>query len=670
MTSSNMARRALVMVALHVVVCGATTSQVEEDSLDESGARKVEDLMQKFNARNATHPCKFCPPESDFGEELAIMEEQLKHETKKLKVKAIRKYGPKVAAQKLNPHATIDLTNGQTFEHWGSSLCWWAVGVGEWSNTSQLDSLLDLIYSNFSAHDLTQGLSDGTGIPATLGLTQARYNIGGSPWQPLYSPKTSYRPGAAVQSYLNENGTWNWSADAGQRKVLAGALQRGLASAQAFSNSPPWWMTKSQSSTGALPISLGNHVLPIAWNNLADENVTQFGAYLAAVCNRFATDASMLFGRTLEFNSLSPLNEPGSVWWIYNNTQEGCHVSYDQQPKVLEAVLDHLQQFPATAKTAVAAAEGNKVIQTARSLHSYSASLRDKLGLVTTHQYSLSTSWAFVDIKQENDLLAKSAAKNDKDLWVSEFGTGSGPLQGGLRLAKRIINGLLYLNATTWTLWQVVSLHQDLGPNGWAQIVATYPPVPAKFQIRKQYYAYKQFTAFIRPGSRILGGCRLCALSRVDMLIVLLADGKTAIIVAVNLGATSKKLKLNLNGATVLSTVATFLTDATANCSSIASPGITRGSLNLNLSPESITTFVVKLDFAAPLQITQQFAMRESPEQPVAHTTQMGVACAAVLAVAASLILFVFRTKTALLGATAPTSQDIEQLLTAETFED
>ena len=53
------------------------------------------------------------------------------------------------------------------------------------------------------------------------------------------------RPGGDVPGFQPEPGEWDWDADAGQRAVLQGSMERGVNIAEAFSNSPPYWMTIS-----------------------------------------------------------------------------------------------------------------------------------------------------------------------------------------------------------------------------------------------------------------------------------------------------------------------------------------------------------------------------------------------------------------------------------------
>ena len=59
------------------------------------------------------------------------------------------------------------------------------------------------------------------------------------------------RPGGAVPSFLKPDWkTYDWSVDAGQRWTLLAAKERGATVFEAFSNSPPCFMTKSGYASG------------------------------------------------------------------------------------------------------------------------------------------------------------------------------------------------------------------------------------------------------------------------------------------------------------------------------------------------------------------------------------------------------------------------------------
>jgi hypothetical protein len=123
--------------------------------------------------------------------------------------------------------------NPITWEGWGTSLCWWANFVGGLPKGDS-NYVLDLLF------DPSKG----------LGLTIVRYNIGGGA---DLSFDTNLRPFGDIPGFKprGPNAAYDWSADKQQRDVLFGARDRGANVFEAFSNSPPSWMTLSGSVTGA-----------------------------------------------------------------------------------------------------------------------------------------------------------------------------------------------------------------------------------------------------------------------------------------------------------------------------------------------------------------------------------------------------------------------------------
>ena len=80
-----------------------------------------------------------------------------------------------------------------------------------------------------------------------------RYNIGGGEnpqYLPPNTPYLQYR--AQVPGFLaSSTAQYDWTQDANQRWVLQQGILKGVNIQEAFSNSPPWWMTNSGSVTGA-----------------------------------------------------------------------------------------------------------------------------------------------------------------------------------------------------------------------------------------------------------------------------------------------------------------------------------------------------------------------------------------------------------------------------------
>ena len=108
----------------------------------------------------------------------------------------------------------------QTFEGWGTSLCWWANHVGGWSATGR-DAVVDAVV------DPANG----------LGFNIFRYNIGGGE-NPAHDHMGQWREMPGFQA---SDGTWDWTADANQRAVLqriVDARRRGASSKRSRTRRP------------------------------------------------------------------------------------------------------------------------------------------------------------------------------------------------------------------------------------------------------------------------------------------------------------------------------------------------------------------------------------------------------------------------------------------------
>ena len=197
----------------------------------------------------------------------------------------------------------------QTFEGWGVSLAWWAHVVGQFPPAARADYL-----------DKAFTLKD-----KGLGFNIVRYNIGGGE-NPLYLKPNKqfleYR--TAVPGFIAPDGTYDWTADAGQRLVLAESIKRGANLTEAFSNSPPYWMTKSGSVTGQHPD------LPGGLDNIKPESDGAFTDYLAEVTRHFRDNWGV------KFDSVEPINEPSGNWWRFGNHQEGAFVERAHQVALIK----------------------------------------------------------------------------------------------------------------------------------------------------------------------------------------------------------------------------------------------------------------------------------------------------------------------------------------------
>lgn len=430
------------------------------------------------------------------------------------------------------------------FEGWGTSLVWWANVLGQWSDQTKLNEVMDLIF------DSEKG----------LGLNIVRYNIGGG--EDPNIEKNTLRPGGDVPGFQPQKGEWDWDADAGQRNVLLGALERRANIAEAFSNSPPYWMTVSGSVTGAVD----------GGNNLKDEYYDDFADYLTEVVKQYKER----WGVT--FRTLNPLNEPASDWWKKGNIQEGSHFSMDKQMEIIKKVAESLESKGLT-DTMISGPDENSIDETVEMLEGYDEATLNHLSQINTHSYNGSK---LVELREY-------AKQTGKKLWMSEFGAGGSEahnhqdMSSVMELAERIIFDLRMLQPAAWVYWQAV---EDEGANNnWGFIHSDFSK-EANYELTKQYYAMANFSRFILPKSRIIptdDGRTVAAYNEARQQLTLVVRNEQM----------AKELTYDLTSFELnSSTAAVYRTSASANLEQ-SELQIFKNGFELNVEEQSVTTIVI-----------------------------------------------------------------------------
>jgi len=366
--------------------------------------------------------------------------------------------------------STHPVSRRQQFNAWGTSLAWFGHAVGDWVDVDNKNALADLLF------DPVNG----------LGMNRVRYNIGGGQNPAL--PGT-LREGGDVPGWVpttpsnpaNFN-TWQWdfNADEHQRWFLQAALDRGVDHVEAFSLSPPWWMTISQDVRGAAVQGQ---------TNLSVSRYDQFAEYITGVVQHYETNLG------IHFETLSPINEPsGNWWWIGGGTgAEGMFTPSTLHPALLNAVATAL--VSKGLSTQLASPEEVNHSVTNSSYSSYNQATRDLIAQINAHSYGATSNAAAAGLRN-------LAAANNTPVAVTEFGNNSsGPLSGGIDYAEQITRDLNILQTPTWTSWQaIVDSNYHFG---WGLVHASFSGAES-FAIQKKYHMFRQFSSFIRPGAHIL----------------------------------------------------------------------------------------------------------------------------------------------------------------------
>jgi O-glycosyl hydrolase len=358
------------------------------------------------------------------------------------------------------------------------------------------------------------------------------------------------------------DGTWDWNADANQRAVLQRIVERlPAAILEAFSNSPPYWMTKSGCASGSSDGS----------NNLKDDSYDAFADYLTEVVKHFRDSWGVTF-RTLE-----PLNEPNANWWTANGSQEGCHFSGANQMTIIKAVGAKLTAKGLTATT-VGASDENSLDEANNIIRTYDTATLAAMSQINVHSYSGSR-------RAEVLSLATMRAKR---LWQSESGplnvTLADDTEAALFMAGRIITDLRDLQPAAWIDWQVGDPSRN-----WASFVLN--DSRETFTYLKRFYMQAGFSRYIRPGATFVD------VNNPDMVAAVSADGRTlALVVRNGDTAASKGFTFDLTALpSAGATAQAFRTSRTENLASLTAVPIADWSFVATVTPGSITTFVVTM---------------------------------------------------------------------------
>jgi O-glycosyl hydrolase len=364
----------------------------------------------------------------------------------------------------------------QVHEGFGTSLAWWGHVIGGWPK-DQREHIADLVFHPEKG----------------LGFNIVRYNIGGGD-NPALEPYL--RPGGDVPGFQPEPGVWDWSADANQRWVLFAARERAGKEflAEAFSNSPPYWMNFTNDVHG----NQGS-------DNLKPEYYDAFADYLTEVVKHFRDE----YGLT--FRTLAPFNEPELAWGSPSHRgQEGAHFSVATQQVIIGKVADALRAKG--LDTAISAMDGAHYRNTIRQFNGYSDDTRARVAQINSHGYE-------VDSGAMRDLRTL-AAREGKRLWMSELDGGGGRSSWGsfphnpedmvpaLNLSRQVYQTLKDLQPAAWIFWQAVEnwAHNIDANHNWGLIHANFQGEGVQglgefdYTFGKKFYTMAQYSRFIRPG--------------------------------------------------------------------------------------------------------------------------------------------------------------------------
>ena len=455
-------------------------------------------------------------------------------------------------------------TRLQKNEGWGVSLCWWASMCGKW-NDKKIDQIIDWLVS-----------------PTGLNYNIFRYNIGGGD-DPENRHCTLHHMGngkglrAEMEGFKDFSGDeYHWDRDSAQRKIMLKIKEkRPDAIFEAFSNSAPYYMTYSGCVAGN---TNGGD------DNLRPEYYEEFAHYLVDVCKHYKEEYD------IEFKTLEPFNEPNTSFWYANGVQEGCHFGFDSQIAFLRVLAPILKE--SGLMTIIAASDETSVGTSVAGFKEYEkAGVLDLVGQWNTHTYSASTT-----ARAQIGSLARTA---DKQLWMSEVGSGGSGIGGNLNLIQRLMDDVRYILPTAWLDWQYVEENNDQ----WCTVRGSF--ANQTYQRVKSYYVHQHLTRFIPAGYSYVPSLNTHTLAAVNEA----AD--TLVLVALNTEASpARHFACLLDVQAEASNIRCYLTNESRNLASFRSFTLNDDTLSFELPASSIATFVIPMQ---PIEDEEQAIESDSP---------------------------------------------------------
>lgn len=512
----------------------------------------------------------------------------------------------------------------QTLEGWGTSLCWWGNVIGSWGDQD----------FNGNGRPDREEIAELAFSPEYLNLNIVRYNVGGGDKEDTSIKRIEgVVPGWSKDIYgvddpaKDENGVTAKVADdfytksteemndAGQLWMLeqANKYRKELANEtgqendvinKVFSNSPPYYMTKSGSSTGGYD-----------WdkNNLKDVYYDDFAQYMALATKWVNQNLEKKFGVNVDY--VEPLNEPDTNYWLNGSTkQEGCIFNTGElQSKAYREMQKALDNNDLD-NVAITGTDETSLWSAINSFNRLDSDVKANLKTISAHTYSGNDS--------ERNTLRKTAASYDKGLWMSEITRGGGAHNEGSHNSMSQVNAkdqsqgimadLKYMQPTAWIAWLVAdSEYECLNTNSnWGLIHTVFEsngpvkgfhnnlfnsdgsvkegiPDEGYWAVTKQFYTMMQYSKYLKAGYTLV------EIDDSNMVAAISPERDELVVVAQNFG-NARDTSVDLGAFTNAKTAEVYRTSDDESCELVATQDVSKGILDIELPKDSVTTYVIK----------------------------------------------------------------------------
>lgn len=455
---------------------------------------------------------------------------------------------------------TVDYSRQhQTIDNFAASDAWRMEFVGRNWPQEKKNHLADLLFS----HEY-----DEQGNPRGMALSAWRVNIGAGSYENRDNGdvKNSWN---RVECFLSPDGTYDFSKASGQQWFMNAARERGTNSFVFFSNSAPYFMTRTGKTLTTDLDSI----------NLRTDQFDDFARFLVHCAEHFQSQ-----GYNIDY--ISPINEP-NVPWMYNTNQEGTvardqdvyRVAYEldkaisQSGKIHSRILiPEMGDMKNLFKLDTQDQEGNDIpgalpndilntFFTPQGEYSV-LGFKNLYPCVAAHDYwSAYPEQLLVETRQKIHS-ALQAAGQGVGFWASEYcileenqetTTPPSPTTSmnlALYIARLIHCNLAIADAKAWQWWTAVSLDEDVSIQLKPLAGATMESVASDGEIcpTKMLWATANYSFFIRPGMVRVDIQPKRESSDLEAATHLMAsaytDGQKTVVVYVNCGHEDREVSL------------------------------------------------------------------------------------------------------------------------------
>ena len=387
----------------------------------------------------------------------------------------------------------------QTIRHFGASDAWSMQFIGKWENEQEQQKIADWLFSTEN---------DEQGKPKGIGLSIWRFNLGaGSEEQ---GEASKIQPGTRTECFLKADGTYDWSKQAGQRKFLQMAKQRGVPYLLAFLDSPPVYFTQNGLATNT---GRGGTI------NLRDDCYDNFADYMAKAVKGLQEHHG------IHIDYLCPVNEPDGHWNWQGPKQEGSPATNREIARLVRETSNALLREGLNTRILVNESsdyrcllgiykttwERGNAIRTFFSKDStdtYLGNIPHVPHLMVGHSYWTNTPVTYM--REIREQLRDTLAKYNLRFWQTELcimsndeeiGGGNGydfTMKTALYVARIIHHDLCFANAESWSWWRAAGENYK---DGLIRIFSKDHLKSGYAQDSRLLWSLGNYSRFIRPGA-------------------------------------------------------------------------------------------------------------------------------------------------------------------------